>query len=97
MYVLVPQDYSLKKLCKKEDRFASIVHFADRPEVPYEVAFRLKSFGGGQGVRACVHVHVCMHVFFTKSFPQKRQTVSGQVDVFRCVGKLCFALPKRCR
>ena len=34
----------LQKIRKKEDQCTSIFHFADRPEVPYEVDFRRKSF-----------------------------------------------------
>ena len=43
-YVLVPKVQFLKKLWKKEDQCTSIFHFADRPEVPYEVDFWRKSF-----------------------------------------------------
>ena len=35
---------SLKNVWKKEDQCTSIFHFADRPEVPYEVDFRRKIF-----------------------------------------------------
>ena len=34
----------LQKVWKKEDQRTSILHFADRPELPYEVDFRRKSF-----------------------------------------------------
>ena len=43
-YVLVVKVHFFKKLWKKEDQCTSIFHFADRPEVPYEVDFRRKSF-----------------------------------------------------
>ena len=34
----------LKKVGKKEDQCASIFHFRDRPELPYEVDFRRNIF-----------------------------------------------------
>ena len=43
-YVFVVKVQFLKKLWKKEDQCTSIFHFADRPEVPYEVDFWRKSF-----------------------------------------------------
>ena len=43
-YVLVVKVQFLKKLWKKEDQCTSIFHFADRPEVPYEVDFWRNSF-----------------------------------------------------
>ena len=43
-YVLVVKVQILKKRWKKEDQCTSIFHFADRPEVPYEVDFWRNSF-----------------------------------------------------
>ena len=43
-YVLVVKVQFLKKVWKKEDQCTSIFHFADRPEVPYEVDFWRNSF-----------------------------------------------------
>ena len=35
----------------KEDQCTSIFHFADRPEVPYEVDFRRNSFPTQNGIQ----------------------------------------------
>ena len=49
----------LKKLWKKEDQCTSIFHFADRPEVPYEVDFWRNRFA-----QTSVFRKKCVFFFF---------------------------------
>ena len=48
-YVLVVKVQFLTKVWKKEDQCTSIVHFVDRPELPYEVDFSRNRFARNIG------------------------------------------------
>ena len=52
-YVLVQKVQFLKKRWKKEDQCTSIFHFADRPELPYEVDFWRNRFAQNIGFQIC--------------------------------------------
>ena len=77
----------LKKLWKKEDQCTSIFHFADRPEVPYEVDFWRNSFSKQKPVSENSTFFECDFGCFLRDFWKCVRILAWSKD-----GKCCQAL-----
>ena len=64
-YALVQKVKFLKNIWKKEDQCTNIFHFADRPELTYEVDFRRNSFPNKWFSETLTCLHLCGEWFRT--------------------------------